>query len=71
MKSSQVNIYDLGDASAIAFASDKKNEQRVAISLLLWDVVTCANCKRPMSLLNAVYNEKFAPIHKNCVDTHG
>lgn len=66
MNNAQTNIYDLGDASAVAFASNKRNEKRVEISLMLWDVVTCANCKRSMSLFDATYNEKFAPIHKNC-----
>lgn len=72
MKNVQVNIHDLGDASAVAFASNKKNDQRVKISLMLWDVVTCANCNKSMSLFDATYNEKFAPIHKNCgVVFHG
>lgn len=68
MSNKQISAYDLGDASANAFASNRKNDQRVEISLMLWDIVTCASCNRSMSLLDATYNEKFAPIHKNCGD---
>ena len=72
MKNVQVNIHDLGDASAVAFANNKQNDERVQKSLMAWHVVKCKNCRQQMSLVNADYDETFAPIHKNCgVFFHG
>ncbi len=66
MKNVQVNIYDLGDASALAFAENHRNDERVQRGLMAWHIVKCKNCRQSMSLVDADYDETFAPIHKNC-----
>lgn len=73
MKASNANVYDLGDASAIAFAGNSKNDALVEKNLKSWHIVKCANCRQAMSLVDADYNDEFAPIHKNCGDVklHG
>ena len=72
MKNVQVNIHDLGDASAVAFTGNHQNDERVQRGLMSWHIVKCKNCRQSMSLVDADYDETFAPIHKNCgVVFHG
>ncbi len=67
-----LNVHDLGNASAVAFASNKQNDEMVQRSLVTWHIVKCRKCHKPMSLVDADYDEDFAPIHKNCgVVFHG
>lgn len=67
-KSKKLIVYSVGDgeARALAFASNHLNDERVQRALMSWHIVKCKNCGQEMSLVDADYDESFAPIHKNC-----
>lgn len=54
------------EKTALAFAENHINDEIVQKSLMNWNIVKCKNCGQKMSLLDADYDELFAPIHKNC-----